>query len=84
MSEFGGLLKHEKSQHALVGLGSAALFGCCSLTQVKRPEFPETDNKTVSLKKEEKKRKSVFAAAYTREGTVSKMLTTQSHGVDIL
>ena len=25
MSEFGGLQKHEKIQHALVGLGSAAL-----------------------------------------------------------
>ena len=26
MSEFGGLRKHEKTQHALVGLGSAALM----------------------------------------------------------
>ena len=25
MSEFGGLRNHEKTQHALVGLGSAAL-----------------------------------------------------------
>ena len=25
MSEFGGLHKHEKTQHALVGLGSTAL-----------------------------------------------------------
>ena len=25
MSEFGGLRKHEKTQHALAGLGSAAL-----------------------------------------------------------
>ena len=25
MSEFGGLRKHEKTQHALIGLGSTAL-----------------------------------------------------------
>ena len=40
MSEFGGLWKHEKTQRALVGLGSAALSGCCSLTQVRQPKFP--------------------------------------------
>ena len=42
MSEFDGLRKHEKTQHALVAqLGSAALV----LTRVMRPEFPERDNK---------------------------------------
>ena len=36
MSEFDGLQKHEKTQHAYVGLGSAALA---------RPKFPERGNK---------------------------------------
>ena len=40
MSEFGGLLKHEKTYDVLVGLGSAA-------------EFPERVN--MVLKKKEKK-----------------------------
>ena len=31
MSEFGGLRKHEKTQHALVGLGSAALAAAVTL-----------------------------------------------------
>ena len=31
MTEFGGLQKHEKSQHALVGLGSAALVAAVAL-----------------------------------------------------
>ena len=40
MSEFGGLRKHEKTQHALVGLGGAALAAAVAfLTQVRRPEF---------------------------------------------
>ena len=57
MSKFGGLRKHEKTEHALVGLGCAAQScGCCSHAQVRRPEFPDTDNK-VYLKKEGKKRK---------------------------
>ena len=35
MSEFGGLQKHEKNQHAYVGLGSTALaVAVYSLTQV--------------------------------------------------
>ena len=54
MSEFGGLWKHEKTQHAFVGLGSAALAAAVSLTQVRQPNFPERDNKV--LKKEGKKR----------------------------
>ena len=41
MSEFDGLQKHEKTQHAHVGLGSAALA---------RPKFPERGNKVI-LKK---------------------------------
>ena len=31
MSEFGGLREHEKTQHALVGLGSAALAAAVAL-----------------------------------------------------
>ena len=34
MSEFGGLRKHEKTQHALVELCSAALAAAVALTQV--------------------------------------------------
>ena len=42
MSEFGGLRKHEKTQHALVGLGSAALAAAVALlTQVRRTDFPK-------------------------------------------
>ena len=44
MSEFGGLWKHKKTQHALVGLGSAALAAAVALTQVRRSEFLERDN----------------------------------------
>ena len=36
MSEFAGLRKHEKTQHALKGLGSAALAAA-----VRRPSFPQ-------------------------------------------
>ena len=40
MSEFDGLRKHEKIQHALPG--SAALAtASCSLTQEMRPNFPK-------------------------------------------
>ena len=35
MSEFGGLRKHEKTQHALVGLGSAALVAAVALPSYK-------------------------------------------------
>ena len=46
MSEFGGLQKHDKTQHALVGLGSAALAAAVRiLTQERRPDFPERDPK---------------------------------------
>ena len=31
MSEFAGLWKHEKTQHALVGLGSTALAAAVTL-----------------------------------------------------
>ena len=41
MSEFGGFWKREKTQHALVGLGSAALAADCNHTQVRRPEFSD-------------------------------------------
>ena len=44
MSEFGGLRKHERNQHLLVGLGSAALAAALVFTQVRRPECPERDN----------------------------------------
>ena len=40
MSEFGGLRKRKKTQHALVGLGSGALAAAVA---VRRPEFPERD-----------------------------------------
>ena len=44
MTEFGGLRKHEKIRHALVGLGSAALAAAVvAFIQVRRPEFPETE-----------------------------------------
>ena len=50
MSEFGGLRKHKNTQHALVGLGSAALAAAVALlTQVRRPQFPERDNKVYSI-----------------------------------
>ena len=45
MSEFGGIGKHGKTQHALVGLGSVALATAVALTKVRRPEFPEMDDK---------------------------------------
>ena len=45
MSEFGGLRKHEKTQHALAGLGSAALAAAYSCTKVRQFKFPERDNK---------------------------------------
>ena len=45
MSEFGGLWKHEKTQHALVGLGSAA-----PAAAVRWPKFPERDNKVYQIK----------------------------------
>ena len=45
MTEFGGLRKHEKTQHVLIGLGNAALAAAVALPRVRRPEFPERDNK---------------------------------------
>ena len=44
MSEFGGLGKHETTQHSLVGLGSAALAAAVAL-----PDFPERDNKVHNI-----------------------------------
>ena len=53
MSEFGGLQKHEKTQHSLVsGLGSAANAAAVALlTKVRGPEFPESDNKVYTKNK---------------------------------
>ena len=45
MSEFGGLRKQKQTQLARVGLGSAAVAAAVAFTQVRRPEFPERDNK---------------------------------------
>ena len=39
MSEFGGLRKHEKTPHALVGLGSAALEAVVALPRKGGPNF---------------------------------------------
>ena len=39
MSDFGGIRKPERTQHALVVLGSAALAAA-----VRQPEVPERDN----------------------------------------
>ena len=41
MSEFSGLQKHEKTQHALVGLGSAALAAVVALPRKGGPNFPK-------------------------------------------
>ena len=49
MSEFGGLQEHEKTQHALVGLGSAALAAAVALTKLRQPEFPARDNKVYKI-----------------------------------
>ena len=56
MSEFGGLRKHEKTQHTLVGLGSAV---------VRRPEFPERDNEVYCKgKKQPKGLRAVFLFSF--------------------
>ena len=49
MSEFGGLRNYEKTQHALAGLGSAALAAAVVYTKVMRPGFPERDNKVYKI-----------------------------------
>ena len=41
MPEFGRLRKHEKTQHALVGLGSAALVAAVALPRLDGPSFPQ-------------------------------------------
>ena len=38
MSEFGGLRKHEKTQHALIGMGSAALAAAVAVRRLKFSE----------------------------------------------
>ena len=38
MSEFGGLWKHEKKNHALVGLGSAALVAAIAIPRKGDPK----------------------------------------------
>ena len=45
MSEFGGLHKHEKTQHAFVGLGSAALATAVALPRSGGSNFPRGINK---------------------------------------
>ena len=58
MSEFGGLRKHEKTEHAPVGLGSAALAAAVALPRKGGPNFPKGINKV--YKKEKQERKSEF------------------------
>ena len=41
MSEFDGLWKHDKTQHALVGLGSTALAAAIALPRYGGPNFPK-------------------------------------------
>ena len=41
MSEFRGLREHEKTQHALVGPGSAALAAAVALPRQGSPNFPK-------------------------------------------
>ena len=41
MSEFGGLRKHEQTQHVLVELGSAALAAAVALPGQGGPNFPK-------------------------------------------
>ena len=50
MSEFGGLRKHEKTQHALVGLGSAALAADVALPRRGGPNFPKGINEVYTIK----------------------------------
>ena len=57
MSEFCGLLKHEKTQHALVGLGSAVLAAAAVLPRQGGPNFPKGITKCT------KKNKKVLPAA---------------------
>ena len=58
MSEFGGLRKHEKTRHALVGLGSAAPVDAAAL--------PRKSDPNLSVKKKEKKR-SLHTTATERQ-----------------
>ena len=53
MSEFGGLRKHEQTQHALVGLGSAALAVAWILPRYGGPNFPKG---IMKCKKKQKKK----------------------------
>ena len=50
MSEFRGLQKHEKTQHALVGQDRAAPAAAVALP-VMRPKFPARDNKVYKINK---------------------------------
>ena len=66
MSEFGGLWKHEKTQHAFLlvrGVGSATLLQLAFLRE-KRPGFPmgEIPIGTIKCKKEKKKKKVCVCA----------------------
>ena len=58
MSEFNGLRKHEKTQHALVVLGSAAIAAAVALP---RSDFPERDNKVYEKTKAKQKTYSLVS-----------------------
>ena len=45
MTEFGGLREHGKTQHALVGLGSAVLAAAVALPALGGPNFPKKNKK---------------------------------------
>ena len=49
--EFGGLRKHDKTQHAVVGLGSAALAAAAALPRIGGPNFPKGIIKCIKKKK---------------------------------
>ena len=51
MSEFGGLRKQEDTQHALVGLGRAALAAAVALSRQGGPSFQKGINKVCQTNK---------------------------------
>ena len=50
MSEFRGLRKHEKTQHSLVGPGSAALEAAVAIPRQGGPNFPKGIIKCIKYK----------------------------------
>ena len=82
MSEFGGLhlQKHEKTQHTLVGLGSAAL---ASHTQIRRPKFSERDKKMYNKQsfQEKKFKQSIILLA---RATFSAATKSSLHSHDLI